>query len=522
MRRFLCFVLSSMIFAIDVIPLTSGADILVSVLSPMPSSHAKGISAITGALTRRGHNVTILTSSSAGTKGFQRNTYNRAVQYKFVDTPGAKDPLSVEALFDSRLVKQFTQVVNELAVFRRSCQCFFEDTAALSLLEKSHFDIIIADAFDGCDAILSSYLEIPYIAVTTGVRYPFFHERLYGIPFPSSYVPMGLLSLSDRMAFLVRVASFMEHHVIMSSLEWIHFGALNEVKDKHGIAPGRSIPDLIGGAELWLCMTNFALDFPRPTAPNWVAIGNIADTPAKPLQKDYASFIEGSGEHGFIIFSLGIQVTELPKEMAEAFARVLSELPQRVIWRYTGTRPRYLGNNTMLVDWMPQNDLLGHPKARLFITHGGLNGITEAVYYAVPMVVMPIFAEQHSNAVKVEVKGMGRRLQKNSISYDSVKMAVMDVLLNQSYRENVQRISGIYRDIQSKPDETVVYWVEHILEFGGSHLRSRALELSFIQLHSIDVLAFIVGIIAVIVFLLCACCKRCISCCSKSKKTKLE
>eukprot|EP00057_Strongylocentrotus_purpuratus_P011996 XP_011666470.1 PREDICTED: UDP-glucuronosyltransferase 3A1-like [Strongylocentrotus purpuratus] len=84
----------------------------------------------------------------------------------------------------------------------------------------------------------------------------------------------------------------------------------------------------------------------------------------------------------------------------------------------------------MLVDWMPQNDLVGHPKARLLIYHGGAKGILEAIYHAVPMVVMPIFAEQESNAVKVEVKGMGRRLQKNSISYQTVKMAVTEVLSN--------------------------------------------------------------------------------------------
>ncbi|XP_030830958.1 UDP-glucuronosyltransferase 1-2-like [Strongylocentrotus purpuratus] len=512
------------VIAIQVMPLTNGANILVTVLIQKASSHAKSMSAISGALTRRGHNVTILTCSAVGTKGFKRDTYNSALQYKFEHSPEfhATEEMIMEMSFEKSHLNKVIGLGKIFYLLRQACENLFEDSATLALLKESHFDILIGDVFDGCDAILSSYLGIPYIALTTSMRYPFFHEHLYGIPSPSSYVPLGTFPLSDRMTFPERVASFIEHNFVLSFSHWVHFGALEKIKDKYGIAPDRSIADLIGGAELWLCMTTFAFDFSHPIAPNWVAIGNIADIPAKPLNKEYEAFVEGSGEHGFIILALGNNYGELPKHMAEAFARVFSDLPQRVIWRNTGTRPRYLGNNTMLVDWMPQNDLLGHPKARLLIYHGGLTGIFEAIYHAVPMVVMPIFGDQDSNAVKVEAKGMGRILQKDPISYETVMEAVIDVLENPRYRENVRRSSRIYRDTQAHPDETMVYWVEHILKFGGSHLRSRALELSFIQLHSIDVLALIVGIIAGIVFILYTCSKRCLSCCLKSRKSKVE
>ena len=72
----------------------------------------------------------------------------------------------------------------------------------------------------------------------------------------------------------------------------------------------------------------------------------------------------------------------------------------------------------------------GHPKARLLIYHGGLAGIYEAIKHAVPMVIMPIFADQPSNAVRVEAKGMGRVIDKDSITYETVKEAVVDVLEN--------------------------------------------------------------------------------------------
>eukprot|EP00057_Strongylocentrotus_purpuratus_P023408 XP_011677882.1 PREDICTED: UDP-glucuronosyltransferase 2A1-like [Strongylocentrotus purpuratus] len=284
---FKSFVLSLMVITIDVIIVTNGADILVALFMPAASSHTKSMSAIAGALTRRGHNVTVLTSSFAETKGFQRNTYTSAVHYKFNDVPQAlaTEKVILKLAFETSVIDKLTALGKAFSLMRSSCESFFEDYEMLALLKKSRFDIIIGDSFDACDALLSNFLGVPNIAVTTSARYPFFNEHLYGIPSPSSYVPFGLFPLSDRMSFFERISSFLEHHVAINLMGMIHFRALNKVKDKHGIAPGRSIPDLIGGAELWMSMSHLAFDYPHPTAPNWVAIGSIADAPAKPLEK---------------------------------------------------------------------------------------------------------------------------------------------------------------------------------------------------------------------------------------------
>ena len=57
------------------------------------------------------------------------------------------------------------------------------------------------------------------------------------------------------------------------------------------------------------------------------------------------------------------------------------------------------------------------------------------------------------------------------------------------YAENAVRYSGISREAIAEPDETAVFWIEHVLKYGGSHLKTRAKELNFFQLHSIDVIA---------------------------------
>ncbi|XP_006820881.1 UDP-glucuronosyltransferase 2B30-like [Saccoglossus kowalevskii] len=105
-----------------------------------------------------------------------------------------------------------------------------------------------------------------------------------------------------------------------------------------------------------------------------------------PFVIEWTEFMESS-RHGVVILSFG-SMTNLatnPEKM-EVICAGLARLPQNVIMKYNGPPPTTLGNNTKLTKWMPQNDLLGHPNTKAFVTHGGMNGVYEAIYHAVPMV----------------------------------------------------------------------------------------------------------------------------------------
>ena len=65
---------------------------------------------------------------------------------------------------------------------------------------------------------------------------------------------------------------------------------------------------------------------------------------------------------GFIIFTLGsfVSVSSMPKELVDTFVRVMSQLPQRVFWKWEGDFPGSVSSNIMIVNGMlPQQDLLG-------------------------------------------------------------------------------------------------------------------------------------------------------------------
>ena len=105
--------------------------------------------------------------------------------------------------------------------------------------------------------------------------------------------------------------------------------------------------------------------------PNVKFIGGFHCNPPRPLENpDLAEWVNNADE-GLIVFSMGSMVRSMHSSKSEMIAKVLAKLPQRVIWRYAGDTPKGLGKNTKIMEWIPQNDLIGHPKTKLFLTHGG-------------------------------------------------------------------------------------------------------------------------------------------------------
>jgi glucuronosyltransferase len=67
---------------------------------------------------------------------------------------------------------------------------------------------------------------------------------------------------------------------------------------------------------------------------------------------------------------------------------------------------------------------------RLFITHGGLLSTQEAINSGVPVVGIPIFADQRSNVARIVSFAIGIRLDYKNITTESVMWALKEVLNN--------------------------------------------------------------------------------------------
>merc|ERR1712071_505240 len=115
--------------------------------------------------------------------------------------------------------------------------------------------------------------------------------------------------------------------------------------------------------------------WPRQLPPTVIPLGPLHVRPAQPLPQEFQQYVDESGEDGFILFSLGSVSSSkhMPKEYVAVFLKTFARLPLKVIWKWdSDEKPENVPANVMLAKWLPQQDLLGDAKARIFMTHGGL------------------------------------------------------------------------------------------------------------------------------------------------------
>lgn len=75
--------------------------------------------------------------------------------------------------------------------------------------------------------------------------------------------------------------------------------------------------------------------------------------------------------------------------------------------------------------------IAAHPNVKLFISHGGLLGTSEAVYEGVPILGIPIFGDQRTNIKAIEANGGGQLLDYNDITNQTVLEKIQMILTDQ-------------------------------------------------------------------------------------------
>ena len=167
----------------------------------------------------------------------------------------------------------------------------------------------------------------------------------------------------------------------------------------------------------------------------------------------------------------------------------IKSLILQVIWRHTGKIPSSLGNNTLIVDWMPQKDLLGHSQTKVFVAHGGTNGVQEATYHGVPVLGIPLFFDQFDNLLRLQERGAGKIIRLADVNVHTFEQGLKEVLHQDSYSHNMQRLSVLHRDQPIPPMDHAIFWVEYVMRHkGAAHLRTQAYKMPWYSYYSIDVL----------------------------------
>ena len=145
----------------------------------------------------------------------------------------------------------------------------------------------------------------------------------------------------------------------------------------------------------------------------------------------------------------------------------------------------------------------------------------ESLFHGVPMVGIPFNGDQNYNAGRAKNRGYGEVVELHGITADELYNKMHQVINDPSYRENIQKCSRIIKSMET-PDETLIRWVEHILAFGGKHLRPTSTEMPLYKILMLDLYTFVLLVIFVAFKVLSFILRFVYRKCCKSQKAKTE
>ena len=100
-------------------------------------------------------------------------------------------------------------------------------------------------------------------------------------------------------------------------------------------------------------------------------------------------------------------------------------------------------DNFLVRPHVPQLEVLKH--TGVFVTHGGMNSVMEAIYYGVPMVVVPQQPEQAMTARVAEL-GLGVALEPEQATAGALRDAVTTISGDAGYRNRLAHTQQAARD----------------------------------------------------------------------------
>ncbi|XP_042501559.1 UDP-glycosyltransferase 74B1 [Macadamia integrifolia] len=185
----------------------------------------------------------------------------------------------------------------------------------------------------------------------------------------------------------------------------------------------------------------------------------------KPLDHKCKKWLEQKPAGSVAYVSFGSLVALTPKQMEE-IAWGLKESGRHFLWVVKESEREKLPQGFieateekgLVVTWCQQLELLAHKAIGCFVTHCGWNSTLEALCLGVPMVGVPKFADQYTNAKFIEnVWGVGVRAKeeddKGTVGREELQLRlreVMDGKRSQEMRRNADKWRELAKKAVSK------------------------------------------------------------------------
>ncbi|CAH2054200.1 unnamed protein product, partial [Iphiclides podalirius] len=375
---------------------------------------------------------------------------------------------------------------------------------------KQHFDVIVAEwMYNELYAGIPRVFDCPLIWFSTLEPHWLALRIIDEAPNPA-YNPDSMSTNSIPYTFWQRVEELWLQFSRTFYREYWKYNDLNTIF-KEMYAPifekrGRPTPlyeDVRYNGSLMIGNSYVVLGQATRLPQNYKSVGGFhINRTVSPLPENLKNIMDNAKD-GVIYFSMGsnLKSADWPQQIKRDLLKMFGELNQTVLWKFEEALPD-APSNVHVLNWAPQQSILAHPNCELFITHCGLLSTTEAVHFGVPIIGLPVFADQFVNILRAVGKGYGRKVDLTYALVEDLKSAIHHVTSNSRYRDKAKELSHAYHDRPLPPQKEIVYWVEHVVRTNGAnHLRSPALMMPWYQKLYLDLLAVVASIMATVTIL---------------------
>jgi MGT family glycosyltransferase len=396
-----------------------------------PTNNCVGIGEV---LRRRGHRVVfVIEESFAGTleeKGFEERLMRLAPPPEVEEEPGQfwKDfiretaPVFRKSTFDqlSEFMAPTWQALIDGARY--------VDTRLVEIFDELQPDAIVEDNVCAFPAIPAS--GRPWVRIVSCNPLELKDPEL-----PPPYTGLPIDDRSDWDAYRA------EYRRATDEMR-AHFSQFCVERGAPPLPPGEMIHE-----SPWLNLYLYPseVDYPRSMrlAPTW----HNLESSVRTTDAAWSIPPELAGRDGSLVYvslgSLGSGDVPLMKNLVAA----LAEKPQRHVVSKGPQHAEYeLADNMVGEEFLPQVSVL--PQVDLVITHGGNNTTTESLHFGKPMILLPIFWDQHDNAQRIDETGLGVRLRTYSFEPGELWEAI-DRLLADS--DLAGRLATVSQRLQASP-----------------------------------------------------------------------
>ncbi|XP_050559578.1 UDP-glycosyltransferase UGT5-like [Spodoptera frugiperda] len=400
------------------------------------------------------------------------------------------------------------------------------------VLVEQQFDAVVSVWFmNEFEAGYAAIQQVPWILVSSVGYHPHLEKQVDQVRSIAT-VPLAFNDNGDRPMPTVRRFINGLIYMIMNFDEWFDKPTLTSTYESlfSPLAARRGVPlppfeDAYHNVSILLANSHESIGYPMSLPPNVINIAGYHIEEPAPLPKDLQDLLDGSPQ-GVIYFSMGsiLRSAALKPHTRDALLKLFASLPYTVLWKFEEPL-KDLPPNVHVRSWMPQLSILVHKNIRLFITHGGLLSTLEAVYAGVPLLAIPVFGDQPSNAERAELAGYAVKVDFKDDMVPDVEAALKKMLSTDVYYNKVKQISKTFRQRPVPPSDLVNFYIELAIETQGAyHIRSPALEYKWYELWMLDfvliVLTILVLFITLVILAVTGCLRRILG--KKQKRLALK